>query len=272
MTLYVITTNTRHHVLLLAFIILLSILITINKFHQHYIQIYPYTPIVNGIRQRNNIPNEKHFAHIHQPFSLSILRGLLIFYPEDQEAQFLPELLWLYRSWIEMMKDEPSLWRTDLIIYTGNYTSNLQQLGCIHTQIRINKEEPPQCRVFLYKRIRLRDAQYPKNAANFLYQQFDKDRSTLLITHLQKYRYIDSINIIAECYPSFRMYDYILRTDMDVFLTKNFGRFVPYKDTVLVGHGAYSTKFNIARLRRIARDINWSYANLTNLGSTWSVV
>jgi hypothetical protein len=80
---------------------------------------------------------------------------------------------------------------------------------------------------------------------------------------------VDSINIIAECYPSFSMYDYILRTDMDVFLTKNFGRFVPYKDMLLVGRGGYSHPFASARLRRIAKNMNWLYANLTNIGSTW---
>jgi hypothetical protein len=69
------------------------------------------------------------------------------------------------------------------------------------------------------------------------------------------------------------MYDYILRTDMDVFLTKYFGRFVPYNNTLLVGGGGgYSTAFNTASLRRVAKDMNWLYANLTNLGSTWPVI
>jgi hypothetical protein len=165
------------------------------------------------------------------------------------------------------MKDEPSLWRTDLVIYTGNYTSNLEQLGCIYNQIRLNRQEPPQCRVFPYERIRLRDTQH--NPDPHLYQQLDNDRSRLLITHLQNYEYVDSMNIIAEYYPSYAMYDYILRTDMDVFLTKYFGRSVPYNDTFLVGHGAYATEFSIGRLRRIAKNMNWLYANLTNPGSTW---
>jgi hypothetical protein len=201
-----------------------------------------------------------------------MLRGILIFYPNDQQAHFLPELLWFYRSWIEMMKDEPSLWRTDLIIYAENYSSNLQELGCVYNNIRINRQEPPQCRVFPYKCIRSRDIQNPNNTDNYLYQQFDKKRSILLTIHLKTYEFLDSINIIAEYYPSFAMYDYILRTDIDVFLTKNFGRFVPYNDTLLVGRGGYSTTFNTARLRRIARDMNWLYANLTNIGSTWFVI
>ncbi|CAF5198172.1 unnamed protein product, partial [Rotaria sp. Silwood1] len=33
--------------------------------------------------------------------------------------------------------------------------------------------------------------------------------------------------------------------------------------------GGYSTKFNTRRLGRIARDMNWKYQNMTNVGSTW---
>jgi len=176
------------------------------------------------------------------------------------------------RDELQRSQDESSLWRTDLIIYSGNYSTNLQQLGCIYNQIRINRQEPPQCRVFPYKRIHLRNVQDPNNTNDYLYRQFDKNRSILLTTHLESYGYVDSINIIAEYYPSFAMYDYILRTDIDVFLTKYFGRFVPYNNTLLVGGGSYSTAFNTARLRRVANDMNWLYANLTNLGSTWSVI
>ena len=53
--------------------------------------------------------------------------------------------------------------------------------------------------------------------------------------------------------------DRIFRTDMDVFSTKHFAHFVPYIDTILVGGGDYSTRFNTTRLRRIAKDMNWLY-------------
>ena len=65
------------------------------------------------------------------------------------------------------------------------------------------------------------------------------------------------------------MYDYILRTDMDCFLTYNFALYVPYNNSLLVGRGGYSTTFNSKRLKRIANDMNWKYADKTSLGSTW---
>ena len=264
MSLSLSTINVRRHVLFVL-IIVLFILIAIIIFDQQYTQIFANPSISYGITRNN----DEYFARMHQPLSTSLLRGIVIYYPSKQEHFFLSELFWLFRSWVEMMKDEPLLWRTDLLIYTDNYTSNLRELGCSFHQIRFDRHEPPQCRVFPYKPVRFRSAEDSNNPENYLHQQFDKDRSKLLTQHVRNYEYLDSINIISECYPSFSMYDYILRTDMDVFLTKNFGHFVPINDTLLVGRGGYSTKFNTVRLQRIANDMKWLSANLTNLGSTW---
>ena len=250
-------------------LLLSLILITIVTFHRRHVHKPSYLPLEQNTTKKNDIHNKEHFPRIYQPVSLSILRGITIFYPHNQEDNFLSELLWFFHSWIEMMKYEPSSWRTDLIIYTGNFTLNLQQLGCIYNRLRINRHEPAQCRVFPYEPINLRDIGYENNAENYSCRQIDKKRSILLKQHLRTYEYIDSINIIAECYPSFSMYDHILRTDSDTFLTPNFGRFVPYNNSLLVGRGGYSTAFNTARLRRIAKDMNWFYANRTNIGSTW---
>ena len=261
----------KHPIRLILFVptIVPFILIARVIFYEEHIQTFPSISVLSSSTQRNNIHNKQHLAQIHQPISLSILRGIVIFYPNDQETLFFPELLWLYRSWVEMMKHEPPLWRTDLVIYTGDYTLNLQRIGCFYQRVRIDRNEAPRCRVFSYERISLRN---PNTTDHQVFQQFDQNRSALLIEHLKTYKYIDSINIIAECYPSFSMYDYILRTDIDVFLTKNFGRFVPYNDTLLVGQGGYASNFSKARLRRIAKDMNWLSENITNLGSTWSVI
>ncbi|UJR27827.1 hypothetical protein I4U23_009095 [Adineta vaga] len=273
MTLSIITAFPKRRVLpviiILSFILIVIILLRQEQQQQvslNFVDISALSPVTEQNSKRRNDLN----ARIHQPVSLALLRGLLVFYPHDQEVFFLPELLWFYRSWLEMMKDEPLSWRTDLIVYTGVYTSALQQLGCVYNRIRMDKNEPPQCRVFLYQRVHLRSINdVYKNANTHSYQQIDRNRSILLIQNLRTYVYLDSINIIAECYPSFAMYDYILRTDLDVFLTKNFGHFVPYNDTILVGQGGYSSVFTANRLRRIAKNIDWLYANITNIGSTW---
>lgn len=268
MSVSIIKKNSLYRILCLLFIIP-SILILINLFRQHETVILPYMPIANGIKQGIDITKKDYTPRLLQPTSSTILRGILIYYPHHQESNFLPELLWFYRSWTEMMKYEPPLWRTDLLIYSGNFTSNLEQLGCIFNRIRIDRHESPQCRVFPYKPIHTRNAADTNYSTNESCQQIDINRSANLITYLREYEYVDSINSISECYPSFSQYDHILRTDMDVFLTHNFARFVPFTDTILTGQGGYSTPFNKARLGRVAKNINWSYANLTNIGSTW---
>jgi hypothetical protein len=263
-----VTTSYPSRRILFITIILLLIPPVILIVRQHF-QTLVYTPFLYDITERNRIHAKEHAARIYQPLSSSVIRGIIVFYPDDQEKAFLPELLWLYRSWIEMMKSESSSWRTDLVIYTGIYTLYLQELGCVYNRIRVSQDEPPQCRVFRYVRVSLRDVKQTNKTDDHLYQDFDETRSILLTTYLSTYEYVDSINIIAECYPSFAVYDYILRTDMDVFLTKTFAQYVPYNNTLLVGRGAYSTSFNTARLRRIAKDMGWSYASIVNIGSTW---
>ncbi len=176
-----------------------------------------------------------------------------------------------------MMKYESKHWRTDLIIYTGNYSSSLQQLGCVLNQKRLDNIEQPQCRIFLYLRILNRSISsltrqqtiFIDNSQKDLYQ-VDTQRSLLLYEQIRTYGYIDSVNIVAEGYPTFQYYDFILKTDIDVFITKQFAKYIPVTNlTLLVGLGGYSTDFNTRRLGRIARDMNWKYKNITNIGSTW---
>ena len=236
--------------------------LTFGKYNTSYID--PYQQLIYNKISRiinGNLPL------IHQPPpQLRILRALLLFYPNDQEAEFLPEFRWFYRSWTEMMTNESSLWRTDLIVYISEYTSIFKNLGCIYDQIRINPEEKPTCRVFPYIRIKDRTSEHKSSSK---YQIIDKQRSQTTYQHLRNYGYIDSINTVFEYNASFSMYDFILRTDMDCFLTQNFALYVPYNNSILVGRGGYSTEFNNKRLERIAHDMNWKYADKNSLGSTW---
>jgi hypothetical protein len=177
------------------------------------------------------------------------------------------------------MKNESTDWRTDLLIFTGKYSFTLRQLACQLNRIRQNQSEMPRCRVFLYCRLSNRlintHTQQQMILIDEKYRldfQIDRKRSKRLYRQIRHYEYIDSVNIIAEGYPIFSFYDFILKTDMDVFLTRPFAKYYPRTDqTLLVGRGDYSTSFNTNRLRRIARDMSWNYQNITNIGSTWSV-
>jgi hypothetical protein len=142
-----------------------------------------------------------------------------------------------------MLRDQPSTWRTDLIIFTYNFTTEFRQLACVN-RIRQNKEEPSICRVFLYVPVHLRTKNITNNNFEHAFDDakkvmasykdmndpfigvplvtdaktFDANRSEALYTDLRTYGYIDSINSIYEGYWTFKMYDFVLRTDIGKFM------------------------------------------------------
>ena len=145
----------------------------------------------------------------------------------------------LYRSWAEMLRGQPSTWRTDFVIFSYNYSAEFRALGCVN-RIRQNKEEPSICRLFLYVPVQFRtknvtdnnfqrafdDAKNVAKAYNDNVEQmvllpntndpitFDIKRSESLYANLRNYGYIDSINTLYEGYNTFKMYDFVLRTDI----------------------------------------------------------
>ena len=218
-------------------------------------------------RKRVKTSETQAVSFLRQPSANTVvLRGLLLFFPEDQANEFSLELRWFYRSWIEMMRFESSWWRTDLIIFSKEHSTLFKELGCVFDQIRENFTEPTKCRVFPYVRVKDRSTKHEPSSR---YQVIDRKRSESLFQHLKGYGYIDSINTVLEYNNSYSMYNYVLRTDMDCFLTTNFARYIPMKKSLIVGRGGYSTEFNQKRLQRIAHDMGWDYADDRGLGSTW---
>jgi hypothetical protein len=145
----------------------------------------------------------------------------------------------LYRSWAEMLSSQPPTWRTDLVIFTYNFSAEFRSLGCVN-RIRQTNDEPSICRLFLYIPIRFRTANMTNNLFEHAFdnakgiarhyndsiekmitipmvndsETFNPQRSEELFNQLQSYGYIDSINSIYEGYRTFQMYDFVLRTDI----------------------------------------------------------
>jgi len=83
---------------------------------------------------------------------------------------------------------------------------------------------------------------------------------------------LDSILMAFDGWSFFKSagYDFLIRSDMDVFLTPLFGMWLPRRcNEFYVGRGGYSANFNMKRLKRIAANIGFEYVSETNLGSTW---
>jgi hypothetical protein len=141
-----------------------------------------------------------------------------------------------------MLLGQPATWRTDFVIFTYNFSTEFQSLGCVN-RIRQNKEEPSICRLFLYVPVQFRAKNITDNNFQHAFdnaktvmtsykntndpfigvplvsdaETFDAKRSESLYTNLRSYGYIDSINSIYEGYWTFKMYDFILRTDIGKF-------------------------------------------------------
>ncbi|EQC32977.1 hypothetical protein SDRG_09502 [Saprolegnia diclina VS20] len=168
-------------------------------------------------------------------------RAAVLFLPASNDnARFLSEFRWFHRSWLEMKKHEPALWRTDIVVFSDATVPLLAELGCTDSP-RSSNSEPNKC------------------VAVQNYTKLQNENFT--------YAYADSVNVLAVDLPATANYDWILRTDIDTFLTPAFATWKP--DSFAVGRGAYCGPGTCDRLARISRDLNLTEATQHNIGSTW---
>jgi hypothetical protein len=223
--------------------------------------------------------------------SQTIVRGVLFFFPRDNSDHFMPEFKWLFRSWVEMLKTSPKLWHTDLVVFADltNYKQHkvfetFEAMGCRIGQPRANKTERSMCIVINFLSISDRvvdNNKWKNDEALFKHLHnevdvFSDEPANLrlfytMLKELQKYKNMESILVAFDGYKDLKdLYDFVLRTDIDTFLTPLFGKWLPrYCNDFVVGQGGYSTEFNTARLGRIARSLGLNYAFQGSIGSTW---
>jgi hypothetical protein len=223
---------------------------------------------------------------------IRITRAVLVYFPMDKSNDYMYEFKWLYRSWINMMAYEPAKWRTDLVVFVDKsmYPNAsdffLTGLNCSFNNQRQSPRDRPMCTLRDHKALRLR------NFTNKPVSLLDSDYDSLLkldifggsnvnaierfyqfiATSLNSYGYLDSILMAFEGYDFFKSagYDFLIRSDMDVFLTPLFAQWLPrHCNDFYVGRGGYSTSFNTKRFQRIAKNLNLNYGHMHNLGSTW---
>jgi hypothetical protein len=233
--------------------------------------------------------------------SIRFIRGFIVYFPIDKVSNYIYEFKWLYRSWIEMQKYEPTKWRTDLIVFIDNnqtYFNNtsffFNKLNCSFSNRRSSKKDPSMCTLIEYKSLFKRDfdalsksyTEYRRMSRPDLYELIlrwidifkENNQADLTLFYyflrdnLKNYEYLDSILMAFDGYDYFKQagFDFLIRSDMDVFLTPLFANWLPrHCNDFCVGRGGYSSNFSEKRLRRVAKDLNLKYAGIWNLGSTW---
>jgi hypothetical protein len=227
---------------------------------------------------------------------MRITRGIIVNFPIESLDVYRLEFKWLYRSWIEMQKSESKYWRSDLVVFISKNNNHLKdnnffiyKLNCSFSHRRKSRLDKPMCILIDYEPLKKRN-KLPKIFLTIknhkrLFQNFltksnilslDENKFiefySLLKAQLTNYKYVDSILMAFDGYKYFKSagYDFLIKSDMDVFLTPYFGRWLPkYCNDFYVGRGRYSTIFNMNRLNRVAKNVNFETASKINLGSTW---
>ena len=227
---------------------------------------------------------------------IRIVRGIIIYFPIDKYSTFFQEFRWLYRSWIEMQKYEPELWRTDLIFFMNKKLSienkvlaSFEELDCKTSNLRKSSNDKPMCTIIDFLSINDRVLENvnetyfktikPIDLYPHLFHEvdvFNQNDSNLWkfyakLRDLKNYSYIDSILIAFDGYKYFKnQFDFFLRSDMDVFLTPMFAKWLPLNCfDFVVGGGGYGDEFNMKRIQKAAKNINLEPGDVWNLGSTW---
>ncbi|RHY32726.1 hypothetical protein DYB32_002308 [Aphanomyces invadans] len=172
----------------------------------------------------------------------SFVRATVLYLP-SYTPKFEDEFRWFRRSWIEMQKYEPVSWRTDIVVYSDGPLPVLEQLNCSMTSRRTTRNEPNRC---------------------ILYTNYTSVFSTAF-----PYKFADSVNVVGLNGTDLDAYDWILRTDIDTFLTPAFATWKP--PTMVVGRGMYSfPDYSTGeRLESIISKLNMTATTIDNVGSTW---
>ena len=252
---------------------------------------YDNSKLNESIRNNYNLPADE---RLHE---LRIVRGLVFYFPIQQQSHFEPEFRWVYRSWIEMQNHEPALWRTDLILFLDVQALNanqksktfFDQLNCKTSNLRNYKNDYPMCTILDYIPIKDRKYQFTNESSLKLIEPltlythlfndinvFDKNDQNLWkfyakLKDVKQYNYLDSILVAFDGYEYFEnKFNFLLRCDMDIFLTPLFGKWLPLNcNDFIVGRGAYSGDFNMKRLQKAAKNVKLEIGFHRNLGSTW---
>jgi hypothetical protein len=96
--------------------------------------------------------------------SMRITRAVLVYFPIQSVQHFEYEFKWMYRSWYEMQKYEPTKWRTDLVIFLERDRKLFAQenfffnkLNCSFKNVRSSQSDEPMCTLIEFVPLQLRN-------------------------------------------------------------------------------------------------------------------
>ncbi|CAF1087839.1 unnamed protein product [Didymodactylos carnosus] len=229
--------------------------------------------IIQQYQTRPRIPQRacEHCSTIDELRKRSLIRAVLIYFPLNDSNTFayrFVQFRWLFRSWIESEMYSPELWRSDLLIVTDigdaeekTYLQHFLALGCKINVQRIDRKETSQCLLVSYRPFSKRE-------------EIDK-LSYIRAFHIlpKMHQYGNEIERLFVYYETvtkldIKLYDFIMKTNVDTFLTIQFGKYVPLNCSFMIGKKhTIDLPYDAASLE--AKLGLYSTANTPDYKSTW---
>ncbi|UJR25095.1 hypothetical protein I4U23_006456 [Adineta vaga] len=172
---------------------------------------------------------------IEQYRTRSVVRGVIVRFPSRRTEYYFVQFRWFFRSWIESEMFTLDRWRTDIIILIDNDFDNdtrqfLEHLNCRLENQRTTRRQTSRCILVLHQTFSQRSEserqtyikKYPALNGN---KELDNNIDRIFAIH----SYINQLNKIET------LYDILMITTMNTFLTTQFGKYIPVKCAFVIG-------------------------------------
>ena len=207
---------------------------------------------------------------IEQYRSRSAIRGIIVRFPSERSEYFFVQFRWFYRSWIESEMFTLERWRTDIIIIVDDQFSkelrqSLTQLNCTEYNRRTTRRQISRCIVINHQTF----SQRSESDRQFILRQYP------IFSRLNEINdQIDRLFSIAEFIKQLNqsrtsLYDFLMITTMNTFITTQFGKYIPLKCAFLIGTSPdYSTCYG--KTDQIYHFVQKLFLNLKDSNDTQS--
>lgn len=193
-------------------------------------------PKDNQIITPPTIKCRENLITIEQYRARSVIRGVIVRFPSFNSDYYFVQFRWFYRSWIESEMFTLDRWRTDLIILIDDQFPNktrqfLEHLDCHMENQRKSRRQISRCILVNHKLFSQRTESERQSYISKYKKLGNTNEIDANIDRLFSiYDYISQLNASGTI-----MYDFLMVTTMNTFLTTQFGKYIPLKCIFLIG-------------------------------------
>jgi hypothetical protein len=208
---------------------------------------------------------------IEQYRTRSIVRAVIVRFPSIKSDYYFVQFRWFYRSWIESEMFTLDRWRTDLIILIDDQFPNttqtlLEHLDCHAENQRKSRRQISRCILVNHKLF----SQRSSSERQFYIDKYIKlDRVKELDDNVDRlfaiYDYTSQLHNNQTV-----LYDFLMVTTMNTFLTTQFGKYIPLKCSFLLGTSPdYTTWYG--KTNQIIQFVDTLLFTLNEYNGTFSI-